>query len=74
VFDRSSLGSNGFHSQDMFGDSAVPRHIHDDKLNITVNGKVVEIDLKTLDASCADDETLRDMVYTAVNKLNQVLV
>lgn len=58
----------------MFGDAAVPRHVQDDSLKITVNGKEVEIDLKGLEVSCADDEILRDMVYTAVNKLNQVLV
>lgn len=58
----------------MFGDAAVPRHIQEDILKITVNGKVVEIDLKNLDATCVEDEILRDMVYTAVNKLNQVLV
>lgn len=58
----------------MFGDAAVPRHVQDDQLKITVNGKEVEIDLKGLDVSCVEDEILRDMVYTAVNKLNQVLV
>lgn len=60
--------------QDMFGDAAVPKSVKGDVFTITVNGKNVEIDLVKLDATCAEDEILRDMVYTAINKLNQVLV
>lgn len=60
--------------QDMFGDAAVPDTTKGDLFNMIVNGKIVEINLESLDVSCAEDEILRDMVYTAINKLNQVLV
>lgn len=58
----------------MFSDNAIPKTHKGDLLNVTVNGKVVEIDLLSLEVSCAEDEMLRDMVFTAVNKLSQVLV
>lgn len=58
----------------MFGDNAVPKTHKGEVLNVTVNGKVVQIDLTKLEVTCDEDEVLRDMVFTAVNKLNQVLV
>lgn len=58
----------------MFGDAAVPKTFKDDLLKINVNGKTVEINLSNFEVLCADDEILRDTVFTAVNKLNQVLV
>lgn len=59
----------------MFGDNAVPkdRLTKGDMLKVTVNGKVVEIDLANLQVTCEEDEMLRDTVFTAVNKLQQVL-
>lgn len=60
--------------QEMFGENAVPKLFKGDQLKVTVNKKVVDIDLSTLEVSCVDDENLRDTVFTAVNKLNQVLV
>lgn len=57
----------------MFGDSAVPKAMKDDLLKITVNGKDVEVDMMKLEVT-SEDETLRDMVFTAINKLNQVLI
>lgn len=57
----------------MFGDSAVPKSLKGDELKITVNGKEVDVDLMKLEVT-SDDEILRDMIFTAINKLNQVLV
>lgn len=57
----------------MFGESAVPKSFKDDLLKITVNGKEVEVDMMKLDVT-SEDEILRDMIFTAINKLNQVLV
>lgn len=57
----------------MFGDNAVPKASKGDELKITVNGKVVEIDMANLEVKCEEDEMLRDTVFTAVNKLSQVL-
>ena len=57
----------------MFGDSAVPKALKDDLLKIIVNGKEVEIDMMKLEVT-SEDEILRDMIFTAINKLNQVLV
>lgn len=63
-----------FHPQDMFGEDAIPKTFKGDLLQMTVNGKTVDIDLASLEVTCLEDEILRDMVYTAINKLNQVLV
>lgn len=57
----------------MFGENAVLTTDQGESLEMTVNGKLVEIDLQSRDVVCKGDETLRDMVFTAVNKLNQVL-
>lgn len=59
----------------MFGDNAIPkdRLTKGDNLKVTVNGKVIEIDLTNLQVTCEDDEMLRDTVFTAINKLHQVL-
>ncbi|KAG5683095.1 hypothetical protein PVAND_012398 [Polypedilum vanderplanki] len=60
--------------QEMFGENAVPKMFKGNSLKVTVNKKIVEIDLSTLEVTCAEDEILRDTIYTAINKLNQVLV
>jgi cleavage and polyadenylation specificity factor subunit 3 len=60
--------------QEMFGENAVPKLFKGNVFSVTVNKKIVEIDLNTLNVDCAEDEMLRDTVYTAINKLNQVLV
>lgn len=61
----------------MFGDNAIPKADRlmkgDRLLKVTVNDKVVEIDLANLQVKCDEDEMLRDTVFTAVNKLQQVL-
>lgn len=56
----------------MFGDSAIPM-VKEDLLKVTVNGKEVEVDMVNFEVT-SDDEMLRDMIFTAINKLNQVLV
>lgn len=58
--------------QDMFGENAVIKD-KGDLLELSVNGKLVEVNLAERDVICKEDETLRDMVYTALNKLHQVL-
>lgn len=57
----------------MFGENAVLTTDKGESLELTVNGKIVEINLQAREVTCTEDETLRDMVFTAVNKLNQVL-
>lgn len=56
----------------MFGENALVKD-KGELLEMEVNGKTVEINLADREVTCQDDETLRDMVYTAINKLNQVL-
>jgi cleavage and polyadenylation specificity factor subunit 3 len=60
--------------QEMFGENAVPKLFKGDLLKVTVNDKIVEIDLSKMDVKCEEDEVLRDTVFTAITKLNQVLV
>lgn len=60
--------------QEMFGENAVPKLFKGDQLKVTVNKKILDINLSTLEVSCPEDENLRDTVFTVVNKLNQVLV
>lgn len=60
--------------QDMFGENAVPKLFKGDLLKVTVNDKIVEIDLSKMDVKCEEDEVLRDTIFTAITKLNQVLV
>lgn len=60
--------------QEMFGDDSVSKMAKGDNLKVTVNGKIAEIDLENLEVSCKEDEILRDMIFTAINKLNQVLI
>lgn len=57
----------------MFGENAVLTTDQGVTLELNVNGKIVEINLQSREVVCLEDETLRDMVFTAVNKLNQVL-
>lgn len=60
--------------QEMFGENSVPKLFKGDLLKVTVNDKVVEIDLSKMDVKCEEDEVLRDTVFTTITKLNQVLV
>lgn len=58
----------------MFGESAaLPKAFKGDELNITVNEHEVTVNMLNLEVT-SEDEILRDMVFTAINKLNQVLV
>lgn len=57
----------------MFGENAVMNVDRGDLLELTVNGKTVEINLTDREVTCTEDEALRDTVFTAINKLNQVL-
>lgn len=60
--------------QDLFGEASIQKVMKSENLQLTIHEKLVDIDLTTLDVVCAEDEKLRDMVHTAVNKLYQVLV
>lgn len=57
----------------MFGDSAVPKAFTGDVLLITVNGNEVTVNMLNLEVT-SEDQILREMVFTAISKLNQVLV
>ncbi|XP_060645949.1 cleavage and polyadenylation specificity factor 73 [Drosophila sulfurigaster albostrigata] len=60
--------------QDTFGDSCVPKMFKGDLLPVNVSGKHAEINLETLIVNCAEDEVLRQMLNTTVQKLHQTLV
>lgn len=60
--------------QEMFGENAVPKICKGDVLKVTVNKKVVDIDLSKMEVTCEEDEMLRDTIFTAITKLNQVLI
>ncbi|XP_064552872.1 cleavage and polyadenylation specificity factor 73 [Drosophila montana] len=60
--------------QDTFGDSCVPKMFKGDLLPVIVSGKHAEINLDTLTVQCAEDEVLRQMLNTTVQKLHQTLV
>ncbi|KYB26686.1 Cleavage and polyadenylation specificity factor 73-like Protein [Tribolium castaneum] len=59
--------------QDMFGEDSVPKMFKGEKLYVTVNDKKADIDLSTLEVTCPEDETFRQIVETAVSKLYQSL-
>jgi cleavage and polyadenylation specificity factor subunit 3 len=60
--------------QEMFGENAVPKLCKGDQLKVTVNKKIVDIDLNNLEVTCEEDEVLRDTIFTAITKLSQVLI
>lgn len=60
--------------QEMFGENAVPKLFKGDLLKVMVNKKLVDIDLSKMEVSCEEDEILRDTIFTAITKLNQVLI
>lgn len=60
--------------QEMFGEQSVPKLFKGDLLKVMVNKKLVDIDLSTMEVSCEEDEILRDTIFTAITKLNQVLI
>ncbi|XP_034114529.2 cleavage and polyadenylation specificity factor 73 [Drosophila albomicans] len=60
--------------QDTFGDSCVPKMFKGDLLPVNVSGKHAEINLESLIVNCAEDEVLRQMLNTTVQKLHQTLV
>ncbi|XP_055373726.1 cleavage and polyadenylation specificity factor 73 [Condylostylus longicornis] len=60
--------------QDIFGEHSVPKLFKGDILPVTVSGKKAEVNLETLAVTCPDDESLRQIVNTAVTKLYQALV
>ncbi|CAD7083799.1 unnamed protein product [Hermetia illucens] len=60
--------------QDTFGESSVPKIFKGDILTVTVAGKQAEINLNTLAVVCEEDDILRQMVNTTVQKLYQSLV
>ncbi|KAI9584234.1 cleavage and polyadenylation specificity factor 73 [Glossina fuscipes] len=60
--------------QDTFGESSVPKMFKGNVLPVTVAGKRVEVNLETLAVTTNDDELLRQIVNTAVQKLYQALV
>ncbi|XP_008555334.1 cleavage and polyadenylation specificity factor 73-like [Microplitis demolitor] len=59
--------------QEMFGEDSVPKIFRGEKLYVTVNNKKAHIDLVSLDVSCTEDETFKQIVQTAVTKLYQSL-
>uniref|UniRef100_T1JIA8 Cleavage and polyadenylation specificity factor subunit 3 n=1 Tax=Strigamia maritima TaxID=126957 RepID=T1JIA8_STRMM len=59
---------------DMFGDDAVSKVIRGDEMSVVVDGKKAIIDLESLEVFCDDDESLQQMIHTAVNKLHQSLL
>ncbi|KAH8268062.1 hypothetical protein KR018_010780 [Drosophila ironensis] len=60
--------------QDTFGEACVPKLFKGDLLPVTVSGKRAEINLETLAVQCAEDDVLRQMLNTTVQKLHQTLV
>ncbi|XP_037732890.1 cleavage and polyadenylation specificity factor 73 [Drosophila subpulchrella] len=60
--------------QDTFGDNCVPKMFKGDLLPVMVSGKRAEINLETLAVNCAEDDILRQMLNTTVQKLHQTLV
>ncbi|XP_068152069.1 cleavage and polyadenylation specificity factor 73 [Drosophila tropicalis] len=60
--------------QDTFGDNCVPKLFKGDVLPVTVSGKQAEINLESLTVQCTEDDVLRQMLNTTVQKLHQTLV
>ncbi|KPJ07521.1 Cleavage and polyadenylation specificity factor subunit 3 [Papilio machaon] len=59
--------------QEMFGEDAVPKMFKGDKLQLTVAGKHVDIDLLTLEAQCSGDAALERTAAAAVARLHAAL-
>ncbi|KAJ6638439.1 Cleavage and polyadenylation specificity factor 73 [Pseudolycoriella hygida] len=60
--------------QDIFGENSVPKMFKGDTLTVTVNEKEAQINLSNLQVTCPNDDSLKQMVTAAVNKLHQTLV
>ncbi|XP_064634413.1 cleavage and polyadenylation specificity factor subunit 3-like [Lineus longissimus] len=56
---------------DMFGKDCLPKLMKGDKLTVTVDGKVANINLDTRKVDCDEDDGLQQMVQTAVSKLHK---
>lgn len=58
---------------EMFGSDCVEPMIRGERLLMNVDSKAISIDLRSLDVCCNEDETLQQMVSTAVTKLHQAV-
>jgi cleavage and polyadenylation specificity factor subunit 3 len=58
---------------EMFGSSCVDQIIRGDRLKLCVDAKNVVVDLSSLEVQCDEDETLQQMVATAVTKLHRAV-
>jgi len=58
---------------EMFGQGCVKPLIKGEKLTMLVDDKTIVVDLATLDVTCHEDESLQQIVHTAVTKLHQAI-
>lgn len=59
---------------EMFGEDSVSKIVRGEKLTVTVEGKSAVINIRNLEVKCEEDETLQQMVSTAVLKLHNCLI
>ncbi|XP_015903768.1 cleavage and polyadenylation specificity factor 73 [Parasteatoda tepidariorum] len=59
---------------EMFGEESVSKIVRSDKLSVIVNDKCAVVNVRTLEVKCEEDETLQQMVSTAVTKLHNCLL
>jgi len=59
---------------EMFGEDSVSKIVRGEKLTVTVDSKSADINVRTLEVKCEDDEVLQQMVSTAVMKLHNCLI
>ncbi|KAK2149507.1 hypothetical protein LSH36_449g04013 [Paralvinella palmiformis] len=58
---------------EMFGSEWVTPLIRNNKMTMAVDGKSITIDLLKLEVHCEEDESLQQMIHTAVTKLYQAV-
>lgn len=60
--------------RDMFGEESVSNVVKGERMTVTVSNKTVDVSLKELKVTCADDKTLETIVGNAVMRMYDTLM
>ncbi|XP_074660015.1 cleavage and polyadenylation specificity factor subunit 3-like [Tubulanus polymorphus] len=58
---------------EMFGKDCIGKLIKGDKMTVTVDKKIATINIDSLEVKCDEDDTLQQMIQTAVQKLHTAI-
>jgi len=59
--------------QEMFGRDCVPKAFKGDTIAVVVDGKTAKVDFTNLEVTCPDDESLQQVIQSAVTRLHNTL-